>query len=96
MAQKKVINIVSVQLRPEAKQELDSVCDERGMTIKSLLGRLIGWFVVLDRTEQAIVLGQVEMDDMQSLAHLVISRNANAAGGAAAAAVKKSRARAGK
>lgn len=66
------------------------------MTIKSLLGRLIGWFVVLDRTEQAIVLGQVEMDDMQSLAHLVISRNASTAGGAAAAAVRKSRGRAGK
>lgn len=96
MAQKKVINIVSVQLAPQAKQELDSVCDERGMTIKSLLGRLIGWFVVLDRTEQAIVLGQVEMDDMQSLAHLVISRNASTAGGAAAAAVRKSRGRAGK
>ncbi len=93
MAQKKVINIVSVQLSPNAKGELDNVCDKRGMTIKTLLGRLIGWFVSLDRTEQAIVLGQVEVDDAQSLAQLVISRNASSAGRTAATAVKKQRAK---
>lgn len=79
MAQKKVINIVSVQMSPKAKDELDAACDARGMTIKSLLGRLIGWFVSLDRTEQAIVLGQVELDDQHTLAELVVSRQANGA-----------------
>jgi len=41
------------------------------MTIKALLGRLIGWFVTLHRTEQAIVLGQVEARHVRTLADLI-------------------------
>lgn len=67
-------NIVSVHLSPEAKGDLDRVCDYRGMTIKSLLGRLITWFVALDRTEQSIVLGQVEQADIKDLAELITRR----------------------
>jgi hypothetical protein len=71
---KQHLNIVSVQLSPEGKAKLDEVCAKRGMSIKSLLGRLICWFVELDRTEQSIVLGQVEPADVKSLAHLLIQR----------------------
>lgn len=67
-------NIVSVHLSPEAKKNLDDVCDSRGMTIKSLLGRLIEWFVGLDMTEQSIVLKQVDAQDVDSLAALVLRR----------------------
>lgn len=67
-------NIVSVHLSPQAKSDLDRVCDYRGMTIKSLLGRLITWFVDLDRTEQSIVLGQVEQSDVKELADLIAKR----------------------
>jgi len=67
-------NIVSVHLSPRAKQALDNACESRGMTIKSLLGRLIEWFVGLDKTEQSIVLGQVEDADVRSLAELVAAR----------------------
>ena len=67
-------SIVSVHLSPESKKLLNQVCAERGMTIKMLLGRLIDWFGDLDRTEQSIVLGQVEPDDMRSLAELVLRR----------------------
>lgn len=67
-------NIVSVHLSPEAKGQLDDVCDRRGMTIKTLLGRLICWFVELDRTEQSIVLGQVEDVDVRQLAELILTR----------------------
>lgn len=73
-AQRKRPNIVSVHLSPEAKQQLDDVCDKRGMTIKTLLGRLICWFVALDRTEQSIVLAQVEESDIKNLAELVLQR----------------------
>ena len=73
---KKKPNIVSVHLSPEAKQNLDSVCDERGMTIKSLLGRLIEWFVEMDKTEQSIVLHQVEDTDIRGLADLILRRRA--------------------
>ncbi|MBW7906062.1 MAG: hypothetical protein LC135_17160 [Phycisphaerae bacterium] len=67
-------NIVSVHLSPEAKANLDAACEQRGMTIKSLLGRLIEWFVELDKTEQSIVLKQVEVDDVEGLAGLVLRR----------------------
>lgn len=67
-------NIVSVQLSDDAKLQLDTVSEARGMTIKMLMGKLITWFVTLDRTEQSIVLGQVESDDVKSLAQLVLQR----------------------
>ena len=68
-------NIVSVHLSPEAKARLDQVCAKRGMSIKMLLGRLICWFVELDRTEQSIVLGQVEATDVQNLAQMIAQRS---------------------
>lgn len=67
-------NIVSVHLSPEAKAKLDDVCEKRGMSIKMLLGRLIIWFVALDRTEQSIVLGQVEAQDLRPLAEMLMTR----------------------
>jgi hypothetical protein len=67
-------DIVSVHLSPEAKARLDEVCFRRGMTIKRLLGRLIEWFVDLDKTEQSIVLGLVEEQDMKGLAEMVLTR----------------------
>ncbi len=74
MSEKKRPNIVSVHLSPEAKASLDDVCARRGMSIKMLLGRLITWFVELDRTEQSIVLGQVEDADVKSLAEMLRHR----------------------
>ncbi|MBU0617761.1 MAG: hypothetical protein KKI02_08590 [Planctomycetes bacterium] len=73
-ASKQRPNIVSVHLSPEAKARLDSVCAKRGMSIKMLLGQLICWFVELDRTEQSIVLGQVERADVKNLAQLITQR----------------------
>ena len=67
-------NIVSVHLSPEAKARLDDVRIKRGMSIKMLLGRLICWFVELDRTEQSIVLGLVEEADVKSLAQMITRR----------------------
>ena len=78
--QKQRPNIVSVHLSPEGKKDLDWVCENRGMTIKTLLGRLITWFVDLDKTEQSIVLGQVEASDVKNLAELVSRRRREASG----------------
>ena len=80
-------DIVSVHLSPESKARLDEVCFKRGMTIKRLLGRLIEWFVDLDKTEQSIVLGLVEDDDIKGLAEMVLDRRSKPA-------AKRSRARA--
>ena len=72
---KKRINIVSINLSPESKNQLDAVCDQRGMTIKSLLGRLVGWFSERDQTEQAIIMGQVEAADTKALADILLKRS---------------------
>lgn len=72
--------IVSVQLAAEAKAQLDFACDQRGMTIKTLLGRLISWFVSMDKSEQAIVLRQVEDADIKSLSELVLGRRSRRRG----------------
>jgi hypothetical protein len=72
--EKKRPDIVSVHLSPEAKLELDEVCRFRGMTIKVLLGRLITWFVELDKTEQAIVLGHIDNADVEGLCELILRR----------------------
>ncbi len=69
--QKKRPTIVSVQLTPQGKAKLDKVCADRGMTIKAVLCRLLDCFVTLDRTEQAIVLGQVEAKHVRTLADLL-------------------------
>lgn len=68
------INIVSIALSPEARSRFNAITDQRGMTIKSLLGRLIAWFSELDRTEQSIVLNQVERADATKLADLINRR----------------------
>jgi len=73
-AQKKRPDIVSVFLSPAAKAQLDFVCASRGTSIKILLGQLISWFVDLDRTEQSIVLGQVEHEDVTNLSQLIARR----------------------
>ena len=64
-------NIVSFSMTPDDEAKLDKLCSKRGMTIKAALGRLLDWFVTLDRTEQAIALGQVEARDVGSLADLI-------------------------
>ena len=76
-------DIVSVHLSPESKARLDEACAQRGMTIKRLLGRLIEWFVDLDRTEQSIVLGLVEDADMRGLAEMVLTRRSGSRAGKA-------------
>ncbi len=71
---KKRPDIVSINLSPQAKKQLDRVSEHRGMSIKRLLGQLITWFVDLDRTEQSVVLGQVEDKDVIGLSELIARR----------------------
>ena len=66
-------NIVSVQLSPKEGQARRCVREARHVH-QDIVGRLISWFVELDRTEQSIVLGQVEEADVCDLAELLKSR----------------------
>ena len=69
--QRKRPDIVSFSMTPDDKAKVDKACTNRGMTMKALLGRLVSWFVTLDRTEQSIVLGQVEARHVRTLADLI-------------------------
>lgn len=69
--EKNKVNIVSVHLSPKGKENLDSVCENRGMTIKSLLGRLITWFTEQNKTEQSIILGHVENEHVVKLTEIL-------------------------
>ena len=73
-SEKKRPNLVSVNLSPKAKTQLDRVCEERGMSIKMFLGRLTEWFLDLNTTEQSIVLGHVEDEDVTGLAEMIVRR----------------------
>jgi hypothetical protein len=73
-SEKKRPDIVSMNVSPEAKRQLDRVSEHRGMSIKRLLGQLITWFVDLDRTEQSVVLGQVEDRDVIGLSEMIARR----------------------
>ena len=66
--------IVNAALSPPSMDLFTRTCHERGMTAKSLLGRLIAWLANLDKTEQAIVLGQVDSADEVELAAILRKR----------------------
>jgi len=72
-------DIVSAHLSDQAKRDLDTVCAARGMTIKGLMGRLIEWFIMMDDSERAIMLGQVEEIDVRALAEIVSARRSRRA-----------------
>jgi hypothetical protein len=48
--------IVSVELNPREKRRLDAVCDDRGMTIKSVLDRIVRWFAAASDLQQTRAL----------------------------------------
>jgi len=73
-AQKKRPNVVSMNLSPQAKAQLNRVCEHRGMSMKMFLGQLVEWFLDRNMTEQSIVLGQVEPEDVTSLAGMILRR----------------------
>jgi hypothetical protein len=48
--------IMRIQLDADAKQELDRLCDKRGMTQIAVMSRLVGWFVKQDEVIQTAVM----------------------------------------
>ena len=75
MKPKRKFILVSITLSSDSKGQLDAICDQRG-----LLGRLIDWFSALDRTEQSIIMGQVEAADTKALADILLKRKATSSG----------------
>ncbi len=73
-SEKKRLDAISVFLSPQAKAQLNQVCESRGMSIKTFLGQLIEWFLDLNMTEQSIVLEHVEDEDVIGLSEMIAHR----------------------
>jgi hypothetical protein len=65
MAQRAIIRL---QLDMVAKQQLDKLCEKRGMTQIALLSRLLKWFGRQDEIIQASVLGLLSDEMLGELA----------------------------
>jgi hypothetical protein len=66
--------IIRLQLDLPAKQQLDKLCDKRGMTQIAILSRLVKWFGTQDEVIQASVLGLLSDDLLGQLAPMLNSK----------------------
>jgi hypothetical protein len=69
--------IMRVQLDMAAKDELDKLCDKRGMTQIAMMSRLVGWFVQQDEFIQTAVMGSVSEGTMARLAKQLLKKMAS-------------------
>jgi hypothetical protein len=60
--------IMRIQLDSVTKEELDELCDKRGMTQIAVMSRLVGWFVRQDDLVQAAVLSSLSEESLARLA----------------------------
>ena len=65
---------VHSEVGKDAKRVVESVAKTQGMTATNLLRRLLLWFGRLDQTEQALVLGQVNVKDETGVAGILMAR----------------------
>jgi hypothetical protein len=69
--------IMRIQLDADAKQELDRLCDKRGMTQIAVMSRLVGWFVRQDDVIQTAVMASLSEPTLGKLARQVLKRMAS-------------------
>lgn len=67
-------SILRVQLSAEAKQQLDQLCLQRGMTQIAALSRLVSWFVKQEEVIQLTVLGVLSESSASVLAKELLGR----------------------
>ncbi|MBX4198002.1 hypothetical protein KW782_01565 [Candidatus Parcubacteria bacterium] len=70
--------VVRLQLTTQAKQNLDDLCERRGMTQIDALSRMVEWFVLQDEVIQAQVLGLMSEENLAELAPGLLERLAKA------------------
>lgn len=66
--------VIRLQLDLAAKQQLDRLCEKRGMTQISVLSRLVKWFGRQDEFVQASVLGLLSEEMLGGLSHTLLKR----------------------
>ena len=63
-----------IQLRAGAKDRLESLCRDRGMTQIAVMSRLVDWFVEQDDLIQGLVLRHFNVADESELGQILIDR----------------------
>ena len=71
--------VIRLQLDIAAKQQLDKLCEKRGMTQIAVLSRLVKWFAGQDEMIQASVLGLLSDEMLGDLGKTLHQRLAAAA-----------------
>jgi len=69
--------IMRIQLDAGAKEELDELCDKRGMTQIAVMSRLVGWFVKQDDVIQTAVMASLSEPAMRQLAKQLLKQLAS-------------------
>lgn len=73
-------SIMRIQLDASAKDELDKVCEKRGMTQIAVMSRLVGWFVRQDDVIQTAVMSTLSDTAMSQLAKQLLKRLSSRSG----------------
>ena len=73
--------VIRLQLDVAAKQQLDKLCERRGMTQIAVLSRLVKWFGRQDEVVQASVLGLLSDEMLGDLSQVLLKRMAVSADG---------------
>ena len=68
--------VIRIQLDLRAKQMLDEICENRGMTQIAVLSRLVVWLTKQNNLIQTAVLGGLSEEDQMQLAQLLLKRMA--------------------
>jgi predicted transcriptional regulator len=71
--------IMRIQLDAHAKNELDHLCDKRGMTQIAMMSRLVGWFVKQDEVIQTAVMTSLSDAALGRLAKQMLKQMASRA-----------------
>ena len=66
--------ILRIQLDAAAKEDLDDLCEKRGMTQIAVMSRLVGWFVKQDDVIQTAVMASLSDDSLARLAKQLLKR----------------------
>jgi hypothetical protein len=66
--------VVHVELTPHAKEQIERLSQQRGMTQYAMLSRLAEWFANEDATVQGAVLGQYPRAVLADIAKMLVRR----------------------
>lgn len=69
--------VIRLQLDREAKDALDTLCNQRGMTQIATLSRLVRWFTRQDEVVQAAILGSLSDESIRVLAKKLLENYAS-------------------